>query len=106
MPLPYVRTLARAGLGVAFVDPPKAEDTKTFRRKVLGASGLEWVVRHRGQLGIRVVNVSCGGDYEASYLDDGLSQAAEAATRAGLLVVAAAGNHGNKPGHPVIPRTC
>ena len=65
--------------------------------------GLEWVVRHRRQFGIRVVNVSCGGDYEASYLDDGLSQAAEAATRAGLVVVAAAGNHGNKPGHPVIP---
>ncbi len=65
--------------------------------------GLEWVVRHRRRLGIRVVNVSCGGDYEASYLDDGLSQAAEAATRAGLVVVAAAGNHGAKPGHPVIP---
>ena len=65
--------------------------------------GLEWVVRHRRQFGIRVVNVSCGGDYEASYLDDGLSRAAEAATRAGLVVVAAAGNHGNKPGHPVIP---
>ena len=65
--------------------------------------GLDWVVRHRRQLGIRVVNVSCGGDYEASYLDDGLSQAAEAATRAGLVVVAAAGNHGAKPGHPVIP---
>ena len=47
--------------------------------------------------------MSCGGDYEASYLADGLSQAAEAATRAGLLVVAAAGNLGNKPGHPVLP---
>jgi len=49
------------------------------------------------------VNVSCGGDYEASYLEDGLSRAAEEATRAGLLVVAAAGNHGHQPGHPVIP---
>jgi len=65
--------------------------------------GLEWVVRHRRRFGIRVVNVSCGGDYEASYLEDGLSQAAEAATRAGLLVVAAAGNLGHKPGHPVLP---
>jgi len=65
--------------------------------------GLDWVIRHRRRFGIRVVNVSCGGDYEASYLEDGLSQAAEAATRAGLLVVAAAGNHGAKPGHPVIP---
>jgi serine protease AprX len=65
--------------------------------------GLDWVVRHRRRYGIRIVNVSCGGDYEASYLEDGLSQAAEAATRAGLLVVAAAGNLGTKRGHPVIP---
>jgi serine protease AprX len=65
--------------------------------------GLEWVTRNRRRYGIRIVNVSCGGDYEASYLEDGLSQAAEAATRSGLLVVAAAGNLGTKPGHPVIP---
>ena len=65
--------------------------------------GLAWVVRHRQRYRIRIVNVSCGGDYEASYLDDGLSRAAEAATRAGLLVVAAAGNLGDKPGHPVLP---
>ncbi|HSD67752.1 MAG TPA: S8 family serine peptidase [Vicinamibacteria bacterium] len=65
--------------------------------------GLEWVVRNRRRYGIRIVNVSCGGDYEASYLDDRLSQAAENATRAGLLVVAAAGNLGSKPGHPVLP---
>jgi serine protease AprX len=65
--------------------------------------GLAWVTRNRKRYGIRIVNVSCGGDYEASYLEDGLSRAAEAATRAGLLVVAAAGNLGNKPGHPVLP---
>jgi serine protease AprX len=65
--------------------------------------GLDWVVRNARRYGIRIVNVSCGGDYEASYLEDSLSQAAEAATRAGLLVVAAAGNLGTKPGHPVIP---
>jgi serine protease AprX len=65
--------------------------------------GIEWVVRRRRRYGIRVVNISCGGDYEASYLTDGLSQAAEAATRAGLLVVAGAGNAGHQPGHPVIP---
>ena len=65
--------------------------------------GLAWVTRHRERYGIRIVNVSCGGDYEASYLEDGLSRAAEAATRAGLLVVAAAGNLGDRPGHPVLP---
>jgi serine protease AprX len=65
--------------------------------------GLAWVTRHRERYGIRIVNVSCGGDYEASYQEDGLSRAAEAATRAGLLVVAAAGNLGDRPGHPVLP---
>jgi serine protease AprX len=65
--------------------------------------GLAWVTRNRKRYGIRIVNVSCGGDYEASYLEDGLSRAAEAATRAGLLVVAAAGNLGDRPGHPVLP---
>ncbi|MHB1044592.1 MAG: S8 family serine peptidase [Thermoanaerobaculia bacterium] len=65
--------------------------------------GLEWVVRNRARYGIRIANVSCGGDYEASYLHDDLSQAAEKATRAGILVVAAVGNLGLSPGHPVLP---
>ncbi|MFI5183447.1 MAG: S8 family serine peptidase [Vicinamibacteria bacterium] len=65
--------------------------------------GLDWVVRNRKRFGIRVVNVSCGGDYQASYLKDGLSQAAEHATREGLLVCAAVGNLGHVAGHPVLP---
>jgi serine protease AprX len=65
--------------------------------------GLDWVVRHRRRYGIRIVNVSCGGDYEAPYLTDGLSQAAERATREGILVCAAVGNLGHRPDHPVLP---
>ena len=65
--------------------------------------GFDWVLRHRRRLGIRIVNVSCGGDYEGSYLHDALSQAAERATREGILVCAAVGNFGNVPGHPVLP---
>jgi serine protease AprX len=65
--------------------------------------GLEWVVRQRRRHGIRIVNVSVGGDYEASYLSDGLSQAAERATRAGILVCAAVGNLGHTPRHAVLP---
>jgi len=65
--------------------------------------GLDWVVRNRKRYDIRVVNVSCGGDYPASYLRDALSQAAERATREGLLVCAAVGNQGHAPGHPVLP---
>jgi serine protease AprX len=65
--------------------------------------GIEWVVRNRERYNIRIVNVSCGGDYEASYLDDALSQAAERATRAGILVCAAVGNAGHSTGHAVLP---
>jgi serine protease AprX len=65
--------------------------------------GFEWVLRNRRRYGIRIVNVSCGGDYPASYLTDGLSQAAEQATRAGILVCAAVGNRGHEAGHPVLP---
>jgi serine protease AprX len=65
--------------------------------------GLDWVVRNRKRYGIRIVNVSCGGDYEASYLKDALSQEAERAAREGLLVCAAVGNAGHVPRHPVLP---
>ena len=65
--------------------------------------GLAWVIRNRKRYGIRIVNVSCGGDYEASYLKDGLSRMADRATAEGLLVCAAAGNLGHLPRHPVIP---
>ncbi len=65
--------------------------------------GLQWVIENREKYHIRIVNVSCGGDYQASYLTDELSQIAEAAVRAGIVVVAAAGNSGHSPDHPVLP---
>jgi serine protease AprX len=65
--------------------------------------GLEWVIENRDRYNIRVVNVSCGGDYEESYLTDGLSQAAENVVRAGVVVVCAAGNAGHSADHAVLP---
>ena len=65
--------------------------------------GLDWVVRNRKRFDIRIVNVSCGGDYQASYLRDALSQSAERATRDGILVCAAVGNQGHHAGHPILP---
>lgn len=67
------------------------------------ARGIRWVSRHREEFNIRIINISAGGDFEASYLTDELSQAAEDATRAGLLVIAAAGNSGHMTNHPVLP---
>ena len=65
--------------------------------------GLEWVLENQRKYNIRVVNISAGGDYEASYLSDPLSQAVEECSRAGITVVCAVGNAGHLPNHPVLP---
>jgi serine protease AprX len=65
--------------------------------------GLRWAISNRERFNIRIINISCGGDYEETYLTDKLCQAAEDATRAGILVVAAAGNAGHLQNHPVLP---
>jgi serine protease AprX len=67
------------------------------------ARGIEWVLLNRSRYDIRVLNISAGGDYEASYLDDVMSRFAEAAVRAGIVVVAAVGNQGHRPGYVVPP---
>jgi serine protease AprX len=65
--------------------------------------GLEWVLEHRDEHNIRVVNISAGGDFEESYLTNELSRTVEQCTREGLTVVCAVGNAGHMPGHPVLP---
>jgi serine protease AprX len=65
--------------------------------------GLEWVLANREKFNIRVVNISAGGDYEQSYLEDSLSQTVEKCTVAGITIVCAVGNAGHLPNHPVFP---
>lgn len=65
--------------------------------------GIEWVLAHREQYNIRIVNISAGGDENDSYLHNELSQTVERAVKEGLIVVCAAGNAGHMPGHPVLP---
>jgi serine protease AprX len=59
-------------------------------------AGIDWVVQNRQRhgLNIRVLNLSFGTDSAQSWQLDPLSQAAEVAARAGILVVAAGGNDG------------
>ncbi|HVF50889.1 MAG TPA: S8 family serine peptidase [Pyrinomonadaceae bacterium] len=66
-------------------------------------TGLAWVLKHRDEYNIRVLNISAGGDENESYLHNALSRATEDAVRAGLVVVCAVGNAGMMPGHPVLP---
>ena len=65
--------------------------------------GLEWVLAHSDDYRIRVINISAGGDFEGSYLTNPLSQTVERCTLAGIMVVCAAGNAGQAPGHSVLP---
>ena len=65
--------------------------------------GLDWVLEHRDEHDIQVVNISAGGDFEESYLTNELSQTVEECTRQGVTVVCAVGNAGHMPGHPVLP---
>jgi serine protease AprX len=68
--------------------------------------GLEWVLDNRKKYGIRIVNISAGGDFEQSYLTSSLCETVERAVKEGLIVVCAVGNAGMASGHPVLPPAC
>jgi serine protease AprX len=67
-------------------------------------AALQWVVTHRDQYNIRVLNLAFGTDGDQSYALDPLDAAVERAWAAGITVVVSAGNRGsdagtiNKPG--------
>jgi serine protease AprX len=65
-------------------------------------AALQWVVTHRVQYGIKVLNLSFGTDSVQPYAVDPLNAAVERAWAAGITVVVSSGNRGpgtiNKPG--------
>ncbi|MFZ0063808.1 MAG: S8 family serine peptidase [Pyrinomonadaceae bacterium] len=65
--------------------------------------GLQWILDHREEYNIRIVNISAGGDFEQTYFESSLCKTVERAVSAGLIVVCAVGNAGMAPGHPVLP---
>ncbi len=65
--------------------------------------GLEWILENRSKYGIKIINISAGGDFEQSYLHDSLSQIVEECAAQGISVVCAVGNAGHLPHHPVFP---
>lgn len=66
-------------------------------------TGLRWVFANKEKHGIRVVNISAGGDFEQPYLHNRLCQLVEEVVKSGVTVVCAVGNAGMLPGHPVLP---
>src|SRR5262249_26476205 len=83
-----------------------APDVRLVGLKVLDGQGqgktsdviraLEFVVANKARLGVQIVNLSLGHAILAPAKYDPLVQAVERATRAGLIVVVAAGNNGQK----------
>ena len=65
--------------------------------------GLQWILDHREEYNIRIVNISAGGDFEQTYFESSLCKTVERAVSEGLIVVCAVGNAGMAPGHPVLP---
>jgi serine protease AprX len=60
-------------------------------------AALQFAVANRSLFGIRIINLSLGHPIYESALTDPLVQAVEAAVRAGIVVVVAAGNYGTNP---------
>jgi serine protease AprX len=61
-------------------------------------AGMQWIVTHKAQYNIRIMNLSFGTDSTQSYLIDPLDYAVERVWASGILVVVAAGNRGPYPG--------
>ena len=57
-------------------------------------AGIAWAIAHKDALGIRVLNISIGGNPSGPTAEDPMAQAVEAAWKAGIVVVCAAGNEG------------
>ncbi|MDO8794053.1 MAG: S8 family serine peptidase, partial [Vicinamibacterales bacterium] len=84
-----------------------APDVKLVNLKVLGADGtgrvsdviraIDWAIQYRNQFRIKVINLSLGHLATESWRTDPLTQAVERAYRAGIFVVASAGNRGKLP---------
>jgi serine protease AprX len=73
-----VRVLGRTGLG--------------YTSEVI--AGIDWAVANRSRYGIRVINLSLGHPVAEPVQSDPLCQAVSRAVRAGIVVVASAGNYG------------
>jgi len=84
-----------------------APGVKLLSLKVLDGKGtgktsdvinaLEFAVANKARFGINVINLSLGHPIYESAATDPLVQAVEAAVRAGIVVVVAAGNYGYNP---------
>lgn len=66
--------------------------------------GIDWCIKHKNSLGIRIINMWLGSKAIQSYSEDPVCEAVEKAWKSGIIVCVAAGNEGpesqtiNSPG--------
>ncbi|HEX9696410.1 MAG TPA: S8 family peptidase [Actinomycetota bacterium] len=65
--------------------------------------GIQWAIDNKKSLGIRVLNMSFSTNADLSYRFDAVAYAAEQAWKAGIVVVASAGNLGPLPATVLSP---
>ena len=66
-------------------------------------AGIDWVIANRSKYNIRVINLSLGHTVLEPAATDPLCEAVERAVRAGIVVVASAGNRGKtEDGSPIL----
>ncbi len=75
----------------------RAFDAEGSGRYIDVIKAISWIIAHRDEYEIRVLNLSFSGEAYARYWENPLNQAVMAAWRAGIVVVAAAGNAGPQP---------
>ncbi len=57
-------------------------------------AGIQWAIQNKDKYNIKILTLSLGTKAKGTYQDDPLCRAVDAATSAGITVVAAAGNNG------------
>lgn len=57
-------------------------------------AGIDWVIHHAREYGIKVLNISLASDSTESYTTDPMCRAVRSAVASGITVVVAAGNYG------------
>ena len=80
--------------------PPDQPAGAGGRRRGQSSSVIEaidWAIENRARYNIRMLSLSLGHPAIEAAADDPLVQAVERAVRAGIVVVASAGNHGKHP---------
>ena len=88
------RSAGRHGARRAYRQPEGARAPTARARRATPSPPSTGRSRMQGQYGIRIINLSIGMAPTQGWRDDPLCQAVERAVRAGIVVVASAGNYG------------